>query len=620
MRLRSALASSVVAVLLASAATLVLIAKRVSAEQSAYAAQGGAPCAPPTLNRSDVLSGTGLAVSPLPDSYDASPYTQISLLGSPASAITDVRVSGSATGTHSGRLEAYSQGDGASFVPSRPFLPGETVTVHGTVKVRTHEQPFAFRFAIAHRDPVDYAAAVTASVPRDYNEMQHFHSQAATFEPPVMAVTAHSEGTSPGDVFMAPYAGPGPSGPAIFEEDGNLVWFHPLPKGTEATDLQVQKLDGQTVLTWWQGRIPPQGFGQGEEIIENTSYQEIGRVHAGNGYLADLHEFHITPQDTALLTVFQPIACNLSSVGGQSGDAVTDGIFQEIDLMTGLVRREWTSLDHVGLSESYSSATSSSTIWPFDYFHLNSIDQLASGRTLISARNTSALYELDTFTGQVLTHIGGKHSTVKLSPGAATAYQHDAQMLPNGEISVFDNGGVPKVHAQSRGLVIAVDAQTNTDTVVAEYDHSSPSLLSGSQGDVQALEDGNVFIGWGAWPYFSEYSASGGLLYDSHLHGSYESYRSFRFSWTGSPAEPPSIAAAPEGAHTVVYASWNGDTRTATWRVLAGASATQLTPVASAERDGFETTIAAPAQEPYVAVQALDSEGAVIGTSSTIAG
>ena len=73
-------------------------------------------------------------------------------------------------------------------------------------------------------------------------------------------------------------------------------------------------------------------------------------MHAGNGYLADLHEFHITPQGTALLTVFDPIDCNLSSVGGPSGGAVTDSSFQEIDLKTGLVRREWNSLDHVGLS------------------------------------------------------------------------------------------------------------------------------------------------------------------------------------------------------------------------------------------------------------------------------
>ena len=91
-------------------------------------------------------------------------------------------------------------------------------------------------------------------------------------------------------------------------------------------------------------------------MIANSSYQQIGHVHAGNGYKADLHDFHITPQDTALLTVFDPIDCNLSAAGRPRGGAVTDSIFQEIDLRTGLVRREWHSLDHVPLSDSYSSA------------------------------------------------------------------------------------------------------------------------------------------------------------------------------------------------------------------------------------------------------------------------
>ncbi len=617
MTLRGALLACALVTMLATATTLALASGSIGADRAAHIASSASRCTPTTLNRSAVLPGTGLAVSPLPDSYDASPQTQISLLGAPASAITGVQVGGSQSGAHTGGLDAYSQGDGASFVPSRAFLPGETVTVRGKVTVGASEQPFAYHFAVARREPVDYAAGVT--VPQDYDEMQHFHTR-PELEPPVVLVTASSAQGAPGDVFAAPYGGPGPSGPMIFEGAGNLVWFDPLPHGTEATNLQVQQYDGQPVLTWWQGRIPPQGFGQGEEIIDNSAYRQIGRVHAGNGDLADLHEFHITPQGTALLTVFQPVACNLSFLGGPSSGAVTDSLFQEIDLRTGLVRREWASLDHVGLNESYSSARGSSTIWPFDYFHLNSIDQLANGTTLISARNTSTLYELNTLTGQIQARIGGRHSSVKLSPGAATAYQHDASVLPNGTISVFDNGGVPKVHSQSRGLVLAVNANTNTDRVVAEYAHSAPPLLAGSQGDMQTLADGNVFIGWGAEPYFSEYSASGQLLYDAHMHGSYQSYRSYRFEWTGAPSAPPAIAATKLAGRMIVYASWNGDTRTAAWRVLAGPTPTQLTPVASAARGGFETAITAPVAEGYVAVQGLDSTGAVLGTSATIAG
>ena len=130
--------------------------------------------------------------------------------------------------------------------------------------------------------------------------------------------------------------------------------------------------------------------------------------------------------------------------------------------------------------------------------------------------------------------------------------------------------------------------------MVAEYEHPSPALSSGSQGNMQSLEDGNMFIGWGAEPYFSEFSAGGQLLYDAHMHGSYQSYRTYRFPWTGAPSEPPAIAAsaASAGSPVTVYASWNGDTRTASWRVLAGPSAQQLAPVASAPRKGFETAIA----------------------------
>jgi hypothetical protein len=617
-RLRKLLICAGVLVVLSSATALAFASKRIVAEQAAFVAPPAGQCVPSTLNRSAVLPGTSLAVSPLPDSYDASPYTQISLLGVPAGALSDISVSGSQTGKHGGHLHAYSQGDGASFVPSFPFHPGETVKVRGKLTIAGRTHAFAFHFVPAQLDVLPHVAA--ARIAAKPGQVQSFHSQ-PQMQPPSLLVTAHSPQASPGEIFSTPYNGPGQSGPMILDEAGNIVWFHPLPSGTVATNLQVQQLGGNPVLSWWQGYIPPQGFGEGEEVIVNSDYQLVGRVHAGNGFTADLHDFHITPQDTAVLTVFDPVDCNLSDVGGPSGGAVTDAIFQEVDLRTGLVRREWHSLDHVSLSDSYSTATTTSTKWPFDYFHVNSVDQLPSGRTWISARNTWALYELNTLTGQILLRVGGKHSSVKLGGGAATAFQHDATVLPNGTISVFDNGGVPKVHPQSRGLVLAVNPQAKTDTVLAQYEHAA-ALSSGSQGNIQQLTNGNMFVGWGAEPYFSEFSASGQLLFDGHLHGSYQSYRAYRFPWTGTPKTAPAIAAvtAHAGGSATVYASWNGATQIASWRVLAGPSSTQLAPVATGARSGFETAIATPGAAPYVAVQALEASGAVLGTSATIKG
>jgi hypothetical protein len=620
--LRRTLVMLAVTIFAGSVAALAFGAKRIAAENAAYKGPSAPQCEPSHLNGSDILPGTHLAVSPLPDSLDASYDTQISLLGYPASALSGISVSGSSSGGHSGQLEAYSQGDGASWIPSKSFSPNETVLVRGKLTLSGKRYPFAFHFSTAVPDSLGHPASSPKPAGKPA-ELLSFHSR-TDLHAPVVTVTSSSASQAPGDVFLAPYSGPGQDGPMIVDSAGALVWFDPLPPGTEATNLQVQQFEGKPVLTWWQGYIPPQGFGQGEEVIANTSYQQIAKFSAGNGLPADLHDFDITPEDTALITAFDPIRCNLSSVGGSSDAAVTDSLLQEIDLKTHLVRREWRPLDHIALSQSYASPTGSSAEWPFDYFHLNSIAVRHDGSILISARNTSALYELSPSTGQVIVQIGGKHGSEKLGRGAATAYQHDAEELPNGDFSVFDNGAVPKVHSQSRGLVLSVNPAAKTDTVVDQYVHSGP-LSAGSQGSVQALENGNMFIGWGAEPYFSEYSATGALLFDAHLPPKTESYRTYRFAWSATPTGTPSIAAAAgAGGSITVYASWNGATNIAGWNVLAGPSPTQLGVVANAPRSGFETSIATPANPAgapaYVLVQALDATGNVLGTSRAIKG
>ncbi len=141
----------------------------------------------------------------------------------------------------------------------------------------------------------------------------------------------------------------------ISEQDGALVWFHPLPAGEESTNFQVQQYEGKPVLTWWQGRILKVGFGQGEDVIYNTSYQPVAKVRAGNGYKADLHEILLTPQGTAWIDSFDPIHMNLHSVHGSTNGMLTDSVVQEIDVKTGLVMWEWHALGHIPLHDSYNT-------------------------------------------------------------------------------------------------------------------------------------------------------------------------------------------------------------------------------------------------------------------------
>ncbi|HXA54446.1 MAG TPA: arylsulfotransferase family protein, partial [Solirubrobacteraceae bacterium] len=471
--LRLGLVLGGLAVLASSAGALAFGGQRIIAEEAAFRGPAAPQCVPSTLDRSDVLPGTSLRVSPLPDSLDATPHTQISLLGVPVGQLQQVTVSGSVTGAHDGHLVGFSQADGASFLPTHAFLPGEIVTVRGKIVAGKRTQPFAFHFTISVPDPIPWEPPGHESEGKP-GEVQHYHSAPALNSPSIQVDAGAS--SAGGDIFSAPYSGPGGDGPMITEPDGQLVWFDPLPHGTYATNLQVQSYDGQPVLTWWQGHIPKQGFGEGEEVIANSSYAQIGRVRAGNGLKADLHDFKLGANETALMTVFNPIRCNLTAIHGPQDGAVNDSVFQEVDLRTGLVRRQWDSLDHIALTDSYSTPYGASDEWPYDYFHMNSLDEEPEGEMLISARNTWALYELNEQTGQVSAEAGGKHSTIKMGSGTLTAFQHDATLQPDGLISIFDNGGVPTVHPQSRGIVVALNLKAGTETLVSEFEHPGAAL------------------------------------------------------------------------------------------------------------------------------------------------
>jgi hypothetical protein len=271
----------------------------------------------------------------------------------------------------------------------------------------------------------------------------------------------------------------------------------------------------------------------------------------------------------------------------------------------------------VALSESYVSPRPGSRREPFDFFHVNSIDVTNTGDLLIDARNTWAAYDTDPRTGQVRWRLGGRRSSFKLGPGTVTAYQHDAREQPNGNITFFDNGATPKVHPQSRVIELALDRSAMTATLLRRDEHR-PSLVAGSQGNMQTLSGANWLVGWGQSPYVSEFAPSGQVLFDAHMPASYESYRAYRQAWSGQPTTPPAIAVQRAGARATVYASWNGASTVASWRVLAGASATSLTAVGSAPRAGFETAItlaAAPRHGSWLSVQALSATGAVLGSS-----
>lgn len=582
----------------------------------------GPNCAPSTLNVSAQLAGGAVTVSPMPGSRDASHVTQISFLGVPARKLAHVTVSGSRSGRHGGRLVAYSQGDGASFLPSKPFAEGELVTVHAVLRHKPRKVPFSWSFTVARADTVNRSLETPPIPPKSGSAAHESFVSRPDLFPPRVTVTVDSGAQAPGDIMLAPYAGVGQYGPMILDGHGHLLWFKALPKGERAADVRVQEYKGRPVLTWWQDPLPVQGRDDAGLVIADSSYRTLAIVHAGNGYKPDIHAFHILPNGAVTTTIYDAIRCNLSSYGGPADGAIADTVMQEIDPKTGLVRFEWHSIDHVRLTDSYMPVgkRAGSLVHPWDWFHINALNSVESGRLLIDSRNTWTVYEVARRSGQILWRLGGKESSFHMGPGTSTAWQHDANWQPNGTITIFDNGASPRKHPQSRGIIVSLDLEHMRATLVQSFVHSPP-LVSESQGDFEPLANGDWFTGWGQQPYFAELAPDGKTLFDAHLPPYFQSYTDFKYPWSGHPTEPPALAVRPDShGGLTVFASWNGATEVASWQVLGGPSPSQLTPLASAARSDFETAIGLPSVPAYVAVHALGASGAVLGTSATVEG
>jgi hypothetical protein len=614
---RTSLVVLLLAVLAWAVLAIVLGSASLDLSSSATTAKSGASpaCLPATLNHSARLSAASVDVSPAPETDTASPSTQVSFLGAPVAEIHDVSIVGSRSGEHAGRLSGYSQGDGASFLPDAPFRSGESVSVRAVIGQGTGARQISFGFRIDTPYPTTGVPLFKnpPAAPADYQSLYTMPGVQA----PVLTVTTPDRDPAAGDILTSNGPGPGQYGPLIYTPQGRLVWFQKLSGGEAADNLNEQTFEGQRMLTWWKGRVITLGFGLGEDIVTNSSYQTVARVPGGNGLHADLHDFQIAPHDVAYITAYNPIRCNLSSVKGSTHGTIIDTAIQEIDLKTGLVRWEWHSLDHVGVSESETETPTSASPW--DWFHLNSIDPQPDGNLFISARSTWAGYQLEGGSGRVLWRLGGLKSSFKMGPGTETAWQHDGRILANGQVTFYDDGSNPPIHRQSRGLRITLDFSTHEARLAFAYTHANPPLLAASQGNMQTLANGNSVVGWGAVPEISEYAAGGALLFDAHLPFDLTFYRAFRFPWSGRPLSPPAVLASRNNTdeETIVRASWNGATGVSSWRVLAAEQTGALTPQATVADSGFETSAILPQKYTRVAVQALDPAGRVLGSSAT---
>jgi Arylsulfotransferase (ASST) len=476
----------------------------------------------------------------------------------------------------------------------------------------------------AHTRTVKEAAAVPSALPRFRSRrggihkggVQHLRSLTAV-RPPQIHIDHRASGTVPGVVLTDAHGGPAQQGPLIFDSNGRVVWFKPLPKGVRAFNLRVQSYKGQPVVTWFEGAVIS-AHGVGHYEIYDQQYRQVAQVHGGNGYHGDLHEFMLTDRGTALFTCYGKAVGKLPVAGGTRRGPYFYGVVQEVDIATGKVVFEWRSDHHIPFSASYTHPPSKAgNSW--DYFHINSICiDPADQNLIISSRNTWAVYKIDRKNGKVLWKLGGKGSNFKMGAHTHFAFQHHVTLHPGGILTLFDNeGGPPNESSQSRGLLLSINEKSRRATIRNQYFHH-PRVLSMALGSVQELDQGHRFIGWGTSSYFTEYGSRGQVLFDGRLTAGVSSYRAFKDTWNATPAQAPNIAADRSGSHVLLHVSWNGATDVAHWGILGGSDAGSLRQIGTASVAGFETQITVPNAPAVLSVQALDGSGKVLGRSPSV--
>ncbi|MFL5830839.1 MAG: MFS transporter [Solirubrobacteraceae bacterium] len=463
---------------------------------------------------------------------------------------------------------------------------------------------------------------------RTGGDTYHFVSEPGLHPPIARAdvVPKDPSTLAPGDIFLANFYDltrppiVGQSGPLILDPYLSPVWFRPVPQNMVASNLSRQTYHGRPALSWWQGYITNVGATvTGEDVIVDQHYRTIATLKGAGGWIITLHEL-VIQGDHAWVTANKNIPMNLSKFGGAYNGALIDSAVQEYDIKTGRLLRTWDALGHIPASDSYASLPSNG--FPWDAYHVNSIDLAGDGDFIVSMRNTSAAYRVNGHTGQIDWRLGGRHSSFKLGPNAGFQWQHDVALHPGALVSMFDDhccqitGGGTYVSptGATRALVLKLDQRLHTATLARQYGHGANFAVD-YMGSSQPLAGGGTFVGWGSKPNFSEYDSSGKMVLDVVLPGPDISYRAKREPWIGLPLYPPVAAARRQAGKTTVYASWNGATQVASWRVLGRPPGGKPVSLATADRSGFETSISVPRDYPEFEVQALDSNGRPLGTS-----
>ncbi|MDQ3021249.1 MAG: aryl-sulfate sulfotransferase [Bacteroidota bacterium] len=259
---------------------------------------------------------------------------------------------------------------------------------------------------------------------------------------------------------------------------------------------------------------------------ENIQHIVIDSFECGNGYSTDQHELQIISNGHALLMSYDTQTVDMSKIviGGNPNATVIGLIIQEIDENKNVVF-QWRSWDHFAITDAEHEILTAARI---DYVHGNAIELDYDGNLMISSRHLSEITKINRTTGNIIWRLGGVNNQFDFSNDPiGFSYQHDIRRIPNGNITLFDNGNFHSPQF-SRAVEYQIDEINKIVTLVWQY-RKNPDIYSLAMGSMQRLHNGNTLIGWG-WinPTITEVTPAGDIALEMSMPQNMYSYRVFR--------------------------------------------------------------------------------------------
>jgi hypothetical protein len=332
----------------------------------------------------------------------------------------------------------------------------------------------------------------------------------------------------------------------ILDQHGTPVWYRRTPPGA----IDFKRLStGQ--LAW----IIPTGGAFG--LDDAGSYE----IRALDGTLehnvqtqlgpTDHHDLLLLPNGNYLVITYllrpgglgMTVPCRDGNFPftARTTSNVVDGVIEEVT-PGGTTMWSWNSRLHTDPSESTVDLCfpgPGGVGFVLDPVHINSIDVMPNGDVIASARHLDAVLRIDRATGHVVWKLGGRlgnHDGAQIlafrdDPDGGFVRQHDARVMANGDISLFDNHTpfpFAPVTGSARAAEYAIDTTTGTATLVRSQNRLDGSF-SGAMGSTQWLDDGGVLIGWGALTTaFTEFAADGTPQYSMTFPPGHFAYRAVK--------------------------------------------------------------------------------------------